>query len=261
MRKKVYIKIKEKRFNKNTLLNILNEIYKIYNKFNSDYKDFLITLYCINYEILEINDVDFNEKINDILDIKKVGQIIVKCVDYKKNDKKEIKLCLTEDGDIFSSFLEIEGDDLDWVYSTEKKLNELLEAVEPIKFYYEKYSNLILNIIIMSFGFFCLSFIVLVLNKYYQRFTDYILKFQKLDKILQLNIIVFLSWLVGLMGSIILPSFFEKMDKKFYNVFPLVEFDFGPIHLRKPRKIKNFLKIILLYMILPIFLGLFLRLI
>ncbi|GEM_PF-6574241 len=92
MRKKIYRKIKERRFNKDTLLNILKEIYSIYNKFDSDNKDFLIILNCINYETLEISQSDFNEKIDNILDIKKIGQIIVKCVDYKKNNKKEMGL-------------------------------------------------------------------------------------------------------------------------------------------------------------------------
>jgi len=260
MRKKVYIRIKGKRFGNKTLVNILNEIYKIYNKFESDNKDFLITLNCINYETLEINHVDFNEKINNILDIKKLGQILVKCVDYKKNNKKEIKLCLTENGDVFSSFIEIVGDDLDWVYSIEKKLNELLDAVEPIKFYYEKYSSLILTIIIMSIGFFCLNLMVLVLNTNYQTFSVYILKFQNLDKLLQFNIIVLLSWLIGFIGSIFFP-FLEKINQKFSRAFPSIEFDFGPIHLRKSRKIRNYLKLTFLYIILPIFLGLFLRLI
>lgn len=259
MKKRISKTIFGKKFNKESLLYIIDEIYKNYENSDSDHKTFSITLHCANYETLEFRDVNFSEKHNEILDIKKIHQIKIYYIDYR-NDKN-ISLTLSEGDSNYDNNLGIEGNDIDWVNASEKKLDELFQVVESRKNYFKKYSRLIFHFSALNIGSLALRMFVSLLEKFeYAANTTndndnplsfLLVKFVEIFPPLKYLFVFLASWFIGLL---IIVWFYDKVEKLFSYVFPSIEFDFGPVHMRKPRKIRKVIATIFSLIILPIIL-------
>ena len=261
MKKKITKRISGKKFSKETLRHIIKEIYINYIDIESGHKRYLVTLHCANYETLEFRDVDFSEKYSDIFDTKKIYQFIVSYNDYQNN--REIYFSINEGDDNYGNYLSIEGDDINWVNSTEKKLNDLLEVVEPRKNYYRKYSTILFHFSSLNVGFLALRIFVLLLNKFGYTSpnptkTDNPIGFL-LGKIVEkfplvgYLIIIICSWLLGML---LLAWIFDKIEEWISSVFPSIEFDFGPMYMRKPKKLRKAIATLFTLIILPILLQL-----
>lgn len=257
MKKTVTKKIRDKIFKKDDVLRISKKIFDLYKKSKSGDKLFHIELRCDNEETFDIENSDLNNNI-ELLDIKKILRININFIDYR-NDKR-IKLNLSPGNDEWNNGYAVEGKTRAWVDTSVSQLDEILVSVTPQNRQYSKFKKIISNISATSIGFLFLRIVISLLKRFnYQPgessssdpFAFIVKESLNSFNFLIYPLTIITSWMIG---SWSLLFFWSNIEKYLDNLWPSIEFDFGPEYKKHAKKKRETWGIILSLIIIPILL-------
>lgn len=258
MKKKISKKISNKIVTEQDIKEILDYLFTVYSEIDTRSKTFSISLYSNDSEVYEIQDTLIEDEIN-ILRLKRISKISVYLSDYSHG--KKISLELSQDSDYYTNTLTIESNDENWVNNQSIKLKEFIDSWKPQNTLFSKYKNFLLHFFATNIG---LLFIKVLNNLF--AYIGYKSKSTSNDEgflvfIIQKMVLAFplskyliiglFSWLVGI---IICALFWTSIEEKLLKLWPTIEFDFGPEHLKHSKRNRKLIWYIFTLVILPIIL-------
>ena len=183
-----------------------------------------------------------------ISDTKKTISIEMRYRDIKQD--KSVDLSLFHGSTNFENLI-IEGDDRNWVHGTFNKIDEQTKACKPQVNFIIKKPLIVTHIIALGLGIIITNILFAIIDVF-RGPVPYIPEWakapnaivQELDY-LRILILIFLYWFMGLMPALSVTEWILKL-------WPSIEFDFGPSHLKyeKSRRLK--FTIIITLIIIPI---------
>jgi len=182
------------------------------------------------------------------LDIKKALMIQINYHDY--TNTRDIDIVIKEGSS--NSYFEIEGEDRNWVSGVFAELEEHLKSIKPQNQFLIKYKPIIIPILSLIIGYSISSLL-----------DCFIFNNLELPTITNQNFLSFVTYisnnpLLRLIISILLRTFqgFISFTYPIYNwlleLWPVIEFDFGPEHYKIIKKRRSRVIFILTMLILPI---------
>jgi len=200
------------------------------------------------------NDEIFNK--GGIADTRRLKEIGCSYANYTSN--KNIRLTLHE-GSIYSDLncVEISGDDRAWVSEVSDEVRNILDSIQPQGSWLTKHSTITLNLLALAIGSVFVLLITLVVQFLDKPVSDPSESVSKVRSFFQAYPIFLhaLNW--GLRWFCGFPLAFE-VRRWFFKMWPMIEFDFGPEHLKieKQKRVRIFQFLMLVG--LPLFLTLLL---
>lgn len=167
------------------------------------------------------------------------------------SESKRISLFLTHDGNRgYENEFDIKGSDPDWVDLTYSRFNEMLDSVEPQKEWFKKIK--IFLYIIACFEIAVLAVLISTLTRNNISSDESVLKiFLGNDKNIGIPIEWIIIFAISLSFCAILTLLFEKIEA----LWPSVEFDFGPNHLRFEKNRRKKIGVFITVIFIPIFIA------
>ncbi len=153
------------------------------------------------------------------------------------------------------SNLIISGDNPDWVSATSAKFDELIKSIQPQNMLYQKHKFLFNLFINLSFGYFVMSALILLLNL--ANSMNWIKKTEQptvtegfWDQVYNTPV---LGWmLIGInfygLGFLVSGWFKNSISE----LFPLTELQIGPSHRQEAKKHRNIISFTLVVFLMPI---------
>lgn len=182
----------------------------------------------------------------DLIDLKKIESISIQYYDYKLNRRIFVQL---RSGNYGSSFM-VKGDDRDWVAGIFNQLEVIFEAVKPQDHWFIVYNKIIFHIVAIIFGFLITSIMIKFITP--DPNPNMVRDFIYSNNFYVYTSRIVIYWFCGLLPSTI---FIYGVNE----LYPSVEFDFGPEHkkLEKNKRIKLgiFIGFIIVSILLPIFIN------
>lgn len=258
MKKKISKKISYKIINEQDLKTIFDYIFSIYSDFDSNSKTFSIKLYSDDSEIYEIQETLNYDELS-VLNIKRISKVIVYISDYRLNFRLSLELC--QDSDYLTNVLDIESNDENWVNNQFIKMNNIIDSWKPQNRLFSKYKNLLLHFLAINIG---LLFIKIINNASiyfgYKSSTTtegegiWIFLIRKIITDYPFANYIFIGIVSWLIGWIICVMFWSGLEEKIQKLWPIIEFDFGPEHLKFSKNKRTILMYFFTLVILPILL-------
>lgn len=258
MKKKITKKIKDKIISKENIINLIDYLYRTYEEIESDLKTFNISLYTNNSEVFEIENASITDDIQ-LLEIKRIEKIDIYLSNIRSAKKIDIELC--QDSNKWSNTLKIESEDQIWVNNQNLRISELIESWKPQNKMFSKYKEILFHFLSINLGFIFFELLAKLLTIFDYKSslkTDQsdIWKFliEKITTQFPASIYVFIGLFSWLIGMFFVSLFWYKLEDKLLNLWPSIEFDFGPEHLKFAKKRRNIIWLVVTLIILPILL-------
>jgi hypothetical protein len=235
---------------------VLNEAFQNAKK-NKHHSSIAFRLYCqggISYESDSINILDDGGP----LDIKRTQTIQITFYDYET--ERNIDFSIRE-GNYYGGELSVRGTDKNWVQGNFTTLQEIIDSIKPQENVILKYKNIVFHIIAFGTGslfYLLLNFLIFqhipIPNRTIEissEFLKSVFLFLKANLWILYLILVFLLWFEGVV------TFAYPLHKWLLELWPEIEFDFGPDHLNKNKIRRQRIWIVASLVIIPIAVNIF----
>jgi len=259
MKKRIYQNIKDKIISKQNIIVLINHIFNIYEGLESAHKKITISLHTTDSEVYEIENSNLDSN-NNILDIKRIENIKIDLTDYR-NDK-HFSINLSQGDDKWSNNLVIGSKDELWVNNQKIMLEESIKSWQPQNVYYSRYKDLLLHFLAICVGLLIIKIVVLFSDQSIQDTTSettdpgrFLLFLGKLLESIPLTRYLFIaviSWIVG--SGIVIFTIWFKIDNYLSDLWPSIEFDFGPEHFKFSKRRRKSIGVIITLIVLPVIL-------
>jgi len=240
-------------FKSGNILRLSKTIFDLYSKSNPSNSRFIISLFCKeDNSTYEIEGKDFNSE-SEILELKRFENIGISFQDYIQ--EKYVNITLFQDPERLSrNELKIESREHPWTDQTFKTITDILNAVTPQNLLLEKYGRYLYHFIALNIGLLVLCVIRgLILHFHippspYNKSSlfDQMIKTYHFTKYI---ILFAITWAEG--ASILFPLW-----RWLLNLWPSVEFDFGPEHLKASKNVRKALWLIISLILFPLIINL-----
>lgn len=238
--------IKEKRFTKDKIYSIAKKLFDECNSQSVDSRaSITFNVSCYDNTSYSIDDLSIFDE-NEILDIKKVTSIKIELNIYKDNTYN----CVDIEFDTTSTYnnqLKVSGEK-SWATNIFNDIKNIIDSVSPQFSLFERYKNLFFYIIAFGLG----SFYMLIFGLIYD-----LANIQgPIDLIAQKNIViaVILKIFLSIGAGVFLGA--SSIQDYILKLFPNIEFDFGPEHLKKQKSKRKKLGFVFVVLIIPMILNL-----
>ncbi|MEN6314410.1 MAG: hypothetical protein ABFD25_09210 [Clostridiaceae bacterium] len=240
--------IENKIFNKIDLKNIANIILKEYSNSKRGERNASIqyTINCFDNSTYESDSLSIVEE-GGIIDIKKVSSIEYTYFDFKIN--RHILFYITEGSN--NSYVKISGDDSGWVNKVFTNLTDYINSIKPQENWVIKYKKILRQIIALGLGKIFNAIITYIMLLFVQPIENPSEKILQIRKLILDNLLLFyfiyqwvLPWIVGLSWT---PLIFDSISK----LWPKIEFDFGPEHLKEFKNRRKKVNIFITLVMIP----------
>lgn len=257
MKKRIYQKIKNKVISKENIVKLIDYVFDTYNGIESELKKFTLSFHTNELEVYEIENANLGPNDN-ILDIKRIESIKIDFTDYRNG--KFISINLTQGDDRWSNNLTLDSKDEIWVNNQKIKLEALISSWQPQNKYYPKYEDFLLHFLAICIGFLIINLGDLFLGQNNEmdevnpgRISLFLLKLLEALPFTRYLLILALSWVVGICPVFIM--FWLKIDQYLSDLWPSIEFDFGPEHYKFSKRRRKSLGVIITLIVLPLLLD------
>jgi hypothetical protein len=243
-------------FSKTDVRRITQVLYSAYQtaKKSKHHSSISIRLYCqggISYESDSLDILDDGGP----LDIKKTETIQITFYDYEMERNIDISL---REGNYYGGELSIRGTDKNWVQGNFTRLQEIIDSVKPQDNVVLKYKDLVFHIIAFGVG----SLVLLLVDFFIFRhlptpktiqissdFLRSIILFVRANPLVSYLVWIFLVWLEGIF------TFAYPVFNWLIELWPKIEFDFGPEHLNKHKLRRQRIWLVTSLVIIPIIIN------
>ena len=180
---------------------------------------------------------DDDELLRDgsIIDLKKVETVNFR---YSNSDRS-INVSLTHGETLFSNSLSITGNDHNWLSGTFSKMEDIFNAAKPQDHWFLKYKELLSIVATVIFGFTIFEIVHFTIGNHEDVIT-YIKNSSFSSFLLVMGLAVFFGYIL----STFLIQWLSEL-------WPRIEFAFGPAHLQYEKERRNRLGILLTALIIP----------
>ena len=239
-------------FKKEDVLRLSKEIFTIYNRSKSKHVALRFAICAEDNTEYEIHNSDF-KSVENTLDIKKINNITMHYHDYDAG--KDILINLVQGQNLYSNNnLKVEGSDSKWVDTNYQKFKEIFDSVKPQNNFFLKHNRLIFHFCSVNVGFMILKFIVWLYNYFnVETSSDYepglLLIMIENVPFFRYVLLVLMSWMFG---AWMLYLFWDMLMK----LWPSIEFDFGPEHLKIQKNRRNTIAAIISLIAIPLIIQL-----
>lgn len=220
--------------------------------------------YSIEYELHFSDDTTveseaFNILEDDILFTSK-RPISIQFSYHNYSLKKQVSLSLNHGDSLYGNTIIVSGQEREWVNDIFARLSEALQGVTPQESWIKRHPTLMLNIIALGIGTFVYYLINIILNFAftYVDLAKHIKPPQEGSFLHSLALIVksniWFFYLIGWVWKWLLGFFWGAFEVRrwFFNLWPTIELDLGPEHLRIEKKKRKKLYTVLGMIIIPI---------
>lgn len=245
------IQIKNKVFTKNDIFLLSKVFQDEHDKNNQDeYKNLTYTLKCDFENEHQFNSLDELKNSNK-LDLKKVSVIEIELyTHHTENINLSIEHII--DDSIHNKII-VKGPNELLVNGLIGKFSEILESVRPQKTLLNEYENSFLGLVAVAIGYIIIFIIAFFINNpnppIQEAETSVFLKAIENNLILEYAVKISVYWFIGITFAIIIKE-------KSLKLWPSIEFDFGPEHLKKEKKKRNVYIFIITILIIPFLINL-----
>lgn len=182
------------------------------------------------------------------LDDKKCTNIDISFYEHIDNkESNSINITLKAD-DYPYGRINIKSENRNWFNDTFVSLEEITSEIKPQDNYFTRNKNVLRQVTAVYFGFVFIMFNLLI-NRLIPTPPENTKKMDSSTLILAWIVILISSYIVGLVVTYFI---FNKVDK----LWPKIEFDFGPKHLRHASKVRNNWKWITTVIVIPLLMSL-----
>jgi len=247
MKKEINIPIKDKIINKDDILRLSKIFWTVYSKNKSTHARLSFTFACDELDSTYEFENKKLETEEEFLDTKKIKSLSMSFHDY--TNSKHIQLNLSH-GNTTWNKLKIEGSDNKWVDAKYNDFKDKIEAIKPQVNWFLKYKKIIYHISSLNVGFLFIKLLWLIPTKKipYEELSPF-WQYVRDSTIIRYATLTVIAW--G-WGASVLWWVFEKISE----LWPSVEFDFGPEHFKQEKKTRKTIGIILSLIIIPLILQL-----
>lgn len=246
------IVIKKKIFTKSDILNIGQILLNEYNSAQKKehHSSVAFKLNCSDGTSYESESYELFEN-GSIIDIKKINSLEMSFSNYKL--ESYINFSITH-GNEYGNHLIVRGNDRNWVDGLFTRLKEIINSVKPQNHWILKYKTLILHLIALGVGVIIYSILNFLLYRHIQPIKNPSDTVQAIRTFFITNpffvylIDWFLRWFMGIPWAISIRSWL-------LNLWPVIEFDFGPEHMKVEKNRRFRIALIFSSVVIPIFLS------
>jgi hypothetical protein len=241
-------KIQKKVFSKDDIRNIWKIVNAEFLSNEENHKSMNLQIGCFDGATYESESDDYL-KDGNVIDIKRIASININCYDHKLGRRIDIAL---SHGDCYGNEVTIRGEDENWVAGTLEKIENILKAVKPQQEWFIKHKNIVLHLGSILLGFSIFSILYFLIYQHIQpiqnpsgnllAFRNFLSTYPFFYYLLYLA----LFWLQGIF-------IFSNLMFWFFELWPSVEFDFGPEHEKLEKNRRKRLRWILSAILLPLF--------
>ena len=259
MNKKISKSISQKIINKEDLFRLSNLTFNEYKKSKSEHKKFNITINCENNEVYKFENINL-KKDESVLDLKRILHLSFSFTDYINN--KGIAINLSQGNDNWNNNYVVEGDKESWVNSTNQKIQDILDSIRPQNNLFAKSKRVLFHILSINFGFLFLKILFILLDKFGYKPGDsyqsnpFVFLMDKIIDIFPFLKYILLALISWAFGACILILFWDKLEIYLEDLWPSIEFDFGPEHKKYPKNKRKAIAVIISLIIIPLILQL-----
>jgi hypothetical protein len=231
-------KINNKIFKKQDIINIWN-CFKLLKKesLNPEKSEINMQIRCYDSTRYESSEGEFLKE-GDIFDIKKIESIDLEYRFWDENGFDKVVLDIKQ-GEYGYFNLLVSSSKKDWVVTVFDKFEEIIKSLSPQKDFLKKYSIPLNIVIIIIFEY---MFIKLMIYFFPENMT----------RISFWEIIFNFTFGTFVLFLIMSYSIFDYLKK----LWPVIEFDFGPEHLKIEKQKRNYLWLWFTVLILPLIISL-----
>ncbi|MGA2506181.1 MAG: hypothetical protein ABSF80_01725 [Chitinispirillaceae bacterium] len=258
MGKKISVNIEEKIFSKADIIRLANIFKNIYDSTQSKHKKYDITLGCTGNETHQFSDTS---SLDSLLDLKRILSISYNFHVYDENMDITLQLNHGESSGFWYNTLSVSASQDDWVTLKHEAIMAAINAVHPQSTWFRKYEWLIFNISSINVGWLCVSLLIKWMKFInYQSSTDKpsglfsssICYLYTHSHLAMIGIYLMIFWTFGTI--IMLLLWWGFLRQRYFDLWPSVEFDFGPEHLRKEKITRKVIGAIIALFGIPIIL-------
>lgn len=252
MRETRHLDIKKKIFTKSNILNIgrvfLNEYQSAQQAGNHSSVTFKIN--CTDGTSYESESIGLFEEGN-VIDLKRTSSLEITFYDYKLD--RYINISIIHGGE-YNNHLIIRGDEQNWVNGVFIRLKEIIVSIKPQDNCIIKHKTLILHIIALGIGTIIYSALWFILYRHLEPIKNpsetvkAIRIFLKTNPLFSYLLDWFLRWFMGIPWA-------SEARRWLLNLWPEIEFDFGPEHLKVEKLRRLRISIVFSIAIIPIILA------
>lgn len=204
----------------------------------------------------EINsEIIFND--NEILDLKKTKKLQFEYWDF--SEKKHVDF-EARHGNYGDTEIIIVGEDLEWTSYIFSLFEDVINSIKPQENFMIKYANILEIATSIIFGYYIFSLLLPIYEILFDALglTNY-KGADKLISLLRTNIYLskfILSILYIFSFYLIGGGFAHILYKWILDLWPSIEFDFGPEHLKKEKEVRKRIGILITLIVVPIIINL-----
>jgi hypothetical protein len=219
-----------------------------------------LTIEVLDADGIEYNftEDDNNDDVKRLINTNKTSHISFRFRDYDSSNYCSMELTAGNSSAYRGNTIKVEGDP-DWSVLKFNSLKEITRSLAPQNNYFAEHSAVFFHILSVSLGTLILKLISLIpITPEEVRegsLTFIVIKFVEKYFIAELGLYIFLCWLFG---AWFVLMFWMELKEWIGRVWPSIEFDFGPAHLRGPRKIRKALWVLISLVVIPVVLSFFL---
>jgi hypothetical protein len=245
--------IKKKVFTKSDILNIGQILLSEYQSAQKAKNRSSITfqLNCVDGTSYESESTELFDN-GSIIDLKRTGSLEMSFHDYELD--RYIIISVTPGGGEYGNHLIVRGDDRNWVDGVFTRSKEIVDSVKPQENWILKYKTLILHVSALGIGIIIYSVFNFVLDGLIEPIeipsetVKAIQTFFKTYPLFLYLLVWFLKWCMGI-------SLAPYLRGWLLNLWPEIEFDFGPEHMKVEKERRLRILIVFSTVVIPIVLA------
>ncbi len=257
MRKELKYQIKDKVFNRQDIIRLFKLLFEFYEKSKNKQKKFSIKLSCEDSESYESENENI-DNILQLLDTNKISSIRIHFYGYSDNSDKAFRLTLHQGDERSFNEFSIEGEDQGWVNSKYHEVVNLLNSIKPQNQFFSRHRGKIFHLMSINLGFFLLRFLSSTMLgadsdtiEVATETSSPLMLLIENSLIAKIVLAIVFSWTIGAWALLMI---WMPIANNLSKLWPSIEFNFGPEHLRTPSNMRCLLWILLTLFIIPIFL-------
>jgi|GEM_PF-2948287 len=219
----------------------------------------------LNIQIIDTDGIEYSftqddsdGNVKNLLAANKVSHISFRFRDYDSNNHCSLELTASNSSSYRNNTIKVEGEP-DWSVARFNNLKEIIKSFKPQNNFFAEHSTAFFHILSLSFGWFALKLLSLIPvvpeEPREGSFTAIVVSLTEQYALVEIAILGLLSWMLG---AWIVIMFWMELKNWISQIWPSIEFDFGPAHLRAPKKIRKALVTLVSMVVIPVLFSLFL---
>jgi|GEM_PF-5469220 len=263
MRKEISRSIRLKIISAKNVIDLINFVLQEFEKNNASHKDFGITFSCEGNQAYSFDSKEV-DKCEKVLNSKKIFEIGVHFSDYKSEQRININLAQGDRG--WENRYSVNSDKEEWVNDVSIRLEEVFASFRPqidiLKFkgfIYHTFSLLLGWVFFKAIILFFKIITVLGYSFPQAQKTDTANPFIfVIEKLIDQSVIFLWFFKMGiywLLGTYFMLLLWFKLEGELKEMWPSIEFDFGPDHRKTPQKRRRVIYLFFILIFMPIILN------